>query len=167
MQILYKPQSILDADESYIVHGCNAQGRMGSGVARVLFERYPNVRENYLAAYQRSRLLGLPFLGTIELCENTPHIVINAITQEYFGYDGKLYASYEAIEKCMVEINHLAAGTADTTYPDLPPFDAVAMPLIGAGLAGGSWATISEIIERVSTHFQPVVYLNGAEVPVT
>lgn len=167
MQILYKSDSILDATEDYIVHGCNARGRMGSGVARVLFERYPNVKENYLKAYARSRQTGLPFLGTIGLCENTPHIVINAITQESFGYDGALYVSYQALEECMVEINRLAASTADTTYPDLPPVEAVAMPLIGAGLAGGSWATISEIIERVSTHFQPVVYLNGDEVPTT
>lgn len=155
MRIIYKTGSILDAEEQYIVHGCNAQGRMGSGVARVLYERYPNVRKTYLAAHASAKREGVPFLGTVGYCENDPHTVINAITQEFFGYDGALYVSYEAVEQCMVEINR---ASNDWT---------VAMPLIGAGLAGGSWARISEIIERVSTDFQPVVYTLDGNIPET
>ena len=34
----------------------------------------------------------------------------------------------------------------------------IAMPLIGAGLGGGDWNVISEIIEEESLKFQPVVY---------
>lgn len=32
--IQYKTGNLLDTPDSYIVHGCNAQGVMGSGVAK-------------------------------------------------------------------------------------------------------------------------------------
>ena len=156
MQIIYKTASILDAAESYIIHGCNAQGKMGSGVAKVLFDRYPNVRTLYLAAYERARVDGKRFLGTIHYCPNEPHNVINAITQDGYGYDGRLYADYEAIAECFLALDAIAPQGS---------MQAVAMPLVGCGLAGGSWPLVSEIIERTSTNYQPVVYVPDGKVP--
>ena len=35
MNIIYKQGDLLECSEQVIVHGCNAQGVMGSGVAKV------------------------------------------------------------------------------------------------------------------------------------
>lgn len=162
VDIIYKQGSILEAPEPYIVHGCNAQGRMGSGVAKVLMDRYPAVRDCYLEKHEQYRADGVPFLGTVHTVKTGgPHLIFNAITQEFYGYDGGLYVSYEALEQCMNTINEaLAPGTEATGVPAH-----VAMPLIGCGLAGGHWPTVAEIVERASTHFQPVVYTLDGVIP--
>lgn len=173
MKILYRQDGILDAEENYIIHGCNAQGAMGSGVAKVLFDRYPTVRTTYLAAHKKSVELGEKFLGTLHFVPNDPHNIINGITQEFYGRDGKLYASYEAIAEVFIEldeqadlINNHPEKMDGTILAGLPPMQAVAMPLLGCGLAGGSWTKVSEIIELTANHYQPIVYLNGEPIPV-
>ncbi len=150
MQIIYKEGSILDAPEKFIVHGCNAQGKMGSGVAKVLFEQYPTVRSLYLIQHHGHMMMGKPFLGSTHVCPSAPHTIINAITQDKYGYDGKLYVSYDALLKVFLEIN-------DELAPQLG-IEALAMPRIGCGLAGGDWRIVAEIIENTSTNYQPVVY---------
>jgi O-acetyl-ADP-ribose deacetylase (regulator of RNase III) len=164
MKIEYRPDGILDATERYIIHGCNAQGAMGSGVAKVLMDRYPNVRELYLGAHARAKKNNEKFLGTLHYCPNTPHHVINAITQEFYGRDGALYVSYEAVLDAFEKLNEEAVR-ADRPNELYPAMDAVAMPLIGCGLAGGDWNIVREIIETTAQNYQPVVYLNGAPVP--
>jgi O-acetyl-ADP-ribose deacetylase (regulator of RNase III) len=162
VDIIYKQGSILDAPEPYIIHGCNAQGRMGSGVAKALMERYPAVRERYLDLHDYFQLSGDPFLGTIhKVLTGGPHTVFNAITQEHFGYDGKLYASYDAIEQCMSALDE----TMREIGQDKGSIPHVAMPLLGCGLAGGDWSVVSAIVEKCSKHFQPVVYTLDGVVP--
>lgn len=138
---------------------------MGSGVAKVLFERYPSIRVNYLAWYAAAQKNKEPFLGEIAYNPNHPHHVINAITQRGYGYDGKLYADYEAIESCFKKLNAEAERRNAAPNALYGVMHAVAMPLIGCGLAGGSWPVVSEIIERTSLNYQPVVYALDGIVP--
>lgn len=127
-------------DIHIIVHGCNAQGRMGSGFAKELRDRFP---EAYGVYMQHHKNYGLT-LGT-----NVPYIVsknlviVNAITQEFYGYDGGKYVSYDAISSCFEHINSMVVELqADGTEVS------VHFPLIGAGLAGGNWKIIETIIEE-------------------
>jgi len=167
MDIEYRTGDLLDAAEPAIVHGCNAQGVMGSGVALAIRKRYPAAFTAYRDEYEKSQSLAL---GQTIWVDCARHVVINAITQDRYGRDGQRYADYDAIETAMRRINHVCGLTQNYTgQRSTPPktIDAVAMPLIGAGLAGGSWAQISEIIERCSTNFQPVVYLIDGKIPRT
>lgn len=163
MKIIYKVGDLLNADERFICHGCNAQGKMGSGVAKLIRAKYPHAYEVYMNVYARSGLQ----LGTTSWAKGEPHTVINAITQDRYGNDGKRYADYDAIRKAMAQINATArmTQTVDGAGQSMGRVIAVAMPLIGAGLAGGDWSIISEIIEQESTHFQPVVYTLDGVVP--
>lgn len=162
MDIIYKTGSILEASEPYIIHGCNAQGKMGSGVAKVLMDEYPDVKKRYLAAHARATEQGERFLGTLHIgVETQNYTVFNAITQEFYGYDGRKYVSYGAIELCMSELDK-AMRTIEAKTGKMPH---VAMPLIGCGLAGGDWSVVSHIIERCSQHFQPVVYTLDGVIP--
>lgn len=166
MQIQYKTGDLLTASEPVIVHGCNAQGVMGSGVAKLIRAKYPGAYDAYEA---RHKTRGLR-LGEVIWADCSGHIVANAVTQEYYGRDGRRYADYDAIERAFTSLNEVALATHDykgERTPPPPKITAIAMPLIGAGLAGGSWKTISEIIERCSRDFQPVVYLIDGVVPST
>ena len=135
---------------------------MGSGVAKALMDRYPAVRERYLEQHARAQEHKAIFLGTVHVGHmDMNHTIFNAITQEFYGYDGKLYASYDAIEQCMTALDDTMEDIGASTG-SIPH---VAMPLLGCGLAGGDWAVVSAIIEKCSKHFQPVVYTLDGVVP--
>lgn len=164
MKIEYRTGDLLDAQERYILHGCNAQGVMGSGVAKAIRSRYPRAYEVYRETYLSEGLQ----LGAAIWVNCGRHFVINGITQEFFGYDGRRYLDYEALRKIMAAIDLQASvtQTSESAANVLGRIDAVAMPMIGAGLAGGAWEDISAIIEAESKHFQPVVYQLGENTDV-
>lgn len=43
----YINDSILNTPLEYIAQGVNCQNKMGSGVAKVIYERYPEVKKQY------------------------------------------------------------------------------------------------------------------------
>lgn len=158
MKIRYVHGDLLQAEERYIVHGCNAQGVMGSGVAALLRAKEPRVFTEYRKTYtaQKNRL----FLGQTIWVRSDQYTYINGITQEFFGRDPNVvYADYDAIRKVMQMIDRYAV-----VFPAWK-INAVAMPLLGAGLARGDWKIISDIIEANSLHFEPVVYLLDGKIP--
>ncbi len=130
------------------VHGCNAQGVMGSGVAYQIKRRFPFAYQLYMETHASNGLQ----VGSIVGANNTDlnYIVINAITQKYYGRDSNtVYVSYGAVENCMKSIDLLFEGW---NTPE------VVMPKIGCGLANGDWNIASDIIKKHSTNYQPVVY---------
>jgi O-acetyl-ADP-ribose deacetylase (regulator of RNase III) len=154
MKIQYVTGDGTKAAERYILHGVNAQGRMGSGFAKALMTAYPRMRQDYIDTYnaQDQKL----HMGQLIWTPGIPHTCISAVTQEFAGNDGGFYVSYDAMASVFEQLDREAA---------LRNIDAIAMPLIGAGLAGGDWKIISEIIELSANHFQPVVYLIDGKVP--
>lgn len=154
--IIYKTGDLLDGPERVIIHGCNAQGVMGSGVARQIREKFPTAFREYREIYEREGLQ----LGSIHIVDCGEKIVVNAITQERYGRSpNTVYVSYDAIRSCIRKLNE---AIRDQVLSETD----VAMPLIGAGLGGGKWSVISKIIEEESTTFTPVVYfLPGMSIP--
>ena len=131
--IEYRKGDLLDVEEGIIVHGCNAQGVMGSGVALAVKQKYPDVYKKYRYYYYENELK----LGTTQFNRiNTNLWVVNAITQEFFGKDGKRYVNYAAICESMLEVFDYARCL------DL----CVHFPKIGAGLGGGDWNIIEQLI---------------------
>lgn len=119
-----------------MVHGCNAQGVMGSGVALSVKTLYPGA----YAAYRKAEETQGLFMGTVVpyFDTNDKIWVLNAITQEYFGRDPNVrYVSYDAMEDAFRVIRRLAFNTN---------IERILFPLIGAGLGNGTWSVIEEII---------------------
>jgi O-acetyl-ADP-ribose deacetylase (regulator of RNase III) len=146
MEIIYKNGDLLKASERVRMHGCNAKGVMGAGIAALIRQKYPIA---YLD-YHRRCVRGEVRLGDVfpvDVGDGT--IIINAITQDEYG-GNKTNISYKAVRECMFRVNILAQHHK---------WDSIAMPKIGAGLAGGKWGKISEIIETELVDVQPVVYL--------
>lgn len=139
MFIHHNPSNIVRAREGVVVHGCNAQGVMGSGVAKQLRAKYPEIFFDYilgLEVYTTQKLSPLGELIVVPVSKTLK--VVNAITQEFYGRDGKQYVSYVALEIAFAKI----ASRFDSATPIHIPY------LIGAGLGGGDEKTILEIIDR-------------------
>lgn len=154
--IIYKKGSIADATETIIVHGCNAQGRMNSGVAKVLREKWPELTwDVYSKKHQES---GLKVGEVVFGYDDNNRYIANAITQEFYGYDGKLYLSYEGLREALEIID--SAVYREDYSGNLPEgtLAPVAMPRIGAGLAGGDWEIILQIIEESFVNRDVVIY---------
>ena len=143
---------VLKVNTGIIVHGCNCQGVMGSGIARSIREQFPKVFEVYRDRFEREGLA----LGNIESIEVGPSkFIVNANTQHLYGI-GERRVSYDAIAECFEKVNKLAFHIEDSLGVALP----VVFPAIGAGLGGGDWEIIERIIDRsVGDHFQKILYV--------
>lgn len=131
---------ILTNASGIIVHGCNAQGVMGSGLAKQIKEKYPTAFNVYRQAHLETGL----FLGDVIFAKiNDDLIIANAITQRDYGkVPNHRYVSYGAIKDCFTTITSVAATLKMQVH----------YPLIGAGLANGDWSIISEIIDDQFSH---------------
>lgn len=123
-----------------ILHGVNCQGVMGSGVALAVRNKWPEVYEQYKSFIRDE---GGPtyadeFLGEVFWVELGDVWVGNCLTQQFYGRDGKKYASYDAMDRCMEEVARVA--------PQLPGAS-VNFPLIGCHLGGLQWPVVREIID--------------------
>ena len=153
MSISYVTENLLKYSEGILLHGCNAKGVMGSGVAKAIRAKYPIAYEVYHKTFKDDGL----DLGDIVYVEINKYLwIANGITQASYGRTGAQFIDYDAINSVMININAFAKKHGIKT---------VAMPLIGAGLGGGSWTTISGIIEDKLIDVQPIVYLLDGKIP--
>jgi O-acetyl-ADP-ribose deacetylase (regulator of RNase III) len=166
----YKIGNLLDAPVDYICHQVNCQGRMGSGIAKQIRERWPIVYEEYKKAFNnRAKEIsdifggttdpltaGATLLGHLQQIQvNNKQIVINMFAQQYYGYDGKRYTSYDAFWACL-------GGIRDS----VPKGSKIGFPYkIGCGLGGANWPVIFQMIDEVlGEDFQVYIYtLEGVE----
>lgn len=133
MKIIKKDITTVEGP-AIILHGVNCQGRMGSGVAKALLDKWPVVRERYLKTASRDRVL-----GAIEPIEVEPDLwVLNGYTQENFGYDGEVYADLEAIGTCVENAINFA---------NILNIGTLCLPWIGTGLGGLSKEDVKKTIE--------------------
>lgn len=115
-----------------IAHGCNAQGVMGSGIAKQIRDKFPQVYEAYKRAHSKH---GLNPGECVRVKGNSPTLslqVMNLITQQHYGRSGR-YASPEAIRK---SLNTALSSLAFDFRPKVPT---IGLPLIGCGLGGLDW----------------------------
>lgn len=132
-------KDILESTEKYILHQVNCQNKMGSGLAKVLYTKYPKVKEYYHLLFEKfssEELLGSS--GLVQIDDS--RTIVNCFTQFNYGYDGALYTDYNAIRHCFNNIKSVL----------LDEKDCVAIPYgYGCGLGGGDWNIVSSIIEEI------------------
>lgn len=154
-------------DRAVIVHGVNCQGAMGSGIAGALARKWPAVRSEYLEYVSDARkeipmFESFKLLGRSHLVEVEERIaVINGFTQDYFGADGKRYASLTAIVNVLAELFTRIQESTDIAHADGVPDDdsefRVYMPRIGCGLGGLDWDTeVEPLVNELCRRFPAV-----------
>ena len=127
-------------DFDVIIHGCNCQNTMGAGIARAIKQRFPTAYDADLTTEKGSRdKLGTYSSATVD-CDGHELTIVNAYTQFHWRSPGTergdrgFLADYDAIRSVFAAIKFDFAGKR------------IGYPLIGAGLAGGDWDVISQII---------------------
>jgi O-acetyl-ADP-ribose deacetylase (regulator of RNase III) len=131
-------KNIIFAEENIIAHGCNCQGKMNSGVAKAVRQRWPFVYSHYYNQYLMNDN-SLP-LGQVQFVGVGPDkYVANCMTQKFYGYTGGPFASLPAIKVCLLNV---AGFAKEHSY-------SVALPPIGCGLGGLSWSEVGPIVEEV------------------
>lgn len=140
--------NVTEAFDTYIAHGCNAQGVMGSGVAKAVREKWPKAYDDYklfLPTYIKKDTSEA--LGNIMFSyQPDGKVIINCITQNYYGRDGMKYVSYDAIDECFLRLSRQLKEPG------------ISIPKIGAGLGGGRWEVIEEIIKHRMKNFTVTVW---------
>lgn len=146
--IEYIKGDVTEAKEFVILQGCNAQGKMQSGVAKAIRDKWPEVFAQYSFEHETRGLA----LGDIHPCfvrsrandmklEYVEKVIINGITQRYYGRDPNVvYVSYPAIHTVLNETKDLM---------QLMNQDTLATVKIGAGLGNGDWNKIENLIKDV------------------
>lgn len=126
---------ITETELKYIAHGVNCQNKMGSGVAKALYEKFPEVKSEYhMWCEDRKASNPSNLLGTYFYVESNDKVIFNLFTQLNYGYDGKRYVNYSAISTIFKELKSRNKGTT------------IAIPKIGCGLAGGDWKFVEQLI---------------------
>lgn len=95
--------NLLDTDAELILHQVNCQGKMNSGVAKAIREKWPIVFEEYIKLFSKDFfVVKLGICQPVSVTDNQK--VINMFSQDNYGYDGKMYTSYDAINTCLGKV---------------------------------------------------------------
>lgn len=122
-----------------LIHVCNNKHVWGAGFVMALSKRWL-IPELY---YKRTVFLNL---GDVQFIRVASDVVVGNMIAQTLG--GKLPLSYEALRICLKQVAE-AALTIDAT---------VHAPRFGAGLAGGDWAVIEQIINEELSDVDVFIY---------
>lgn len=127
-------QLALQKEFDLIIHGCNCYCTMGAGIAKTIRDTFPGAYEaDCNTVLGDKKKLGTISHATLSV-EGHELIVVNAYTQ--FDWNGSgVLVDYQAIEQCMRAVRTLFTKKK------------IGYPRIGAGLAGGDWSRIAQIID--------------------
>ena len=105
--------NLLDTEAHVIMHQTNCTFGFGSGVAKAIKDRWPNVAEEHHKLCQKnieenngdtSKLLGTVQPVMVRTGPWMPKIVMNLFAQNEYGYDGAKYTSYDALDTCLKKV---------------------------------------------------------------
>ena len=152
--ISFIKQDLTTSDADYICHQVNCQGKMNSGVAKAIREKWPIVYTTYWDTFlNENNLLGTILLVNLNDCGPTTWpqspIIVNMFAQDSYGYDGKRYTSYDAFWSCLYEIRGIVPKGSKIGFPKG----------IGCGLGGANWQVIETMIcEMLDDDYKVYIY---------
>ncbi len=142
-------KDITTVEFGVIVHQVNCQGVMGSGVAKALRDKWPQIYETYRKMYENF-MFGDKYnddglLGKIDVCEIKENLyVVNLFGQDQYKKsidNWKRFTSYGAWENALPKLRSYIneQGLPDRVYF---PYN------VGCDRGGGDWRIISAMIEE-------------------
>ena len=159
--ITHKIGDLLESNCDYICHQVNCQGKMNSGIAKQIREKWPIVYKNYMEKYDTVSDLVIKTYGGYECGPDVSEIllgdiqivglwdnyhttnfhqsVINMFAQQHYGHDGRRYTSYDAFWSCLGKIKDIVPKGSKIGFPGF----------IGCVRGGANWNVIYEMINEV------------------
>lgn len=124
--------AIKNSQDSIIIpHVCNDVGAWGAGFVVPLGRQFPSSRDEYLKWHR-----GKDFrLGEIQTVQIDNICVVNMVAQHSVG--GPRPLRYPALGKCIESVRDFIKSSF---------IGAIHAPMFGAGLAGGDWNFIEQMI---------------------
>lgn len=139
---------ILDATEDIICQQVNCQNAMGSGVAKAIYTRWPEVKKSY-HRYCRRFQDPQNLLGQVQFVNVEPNKqVANIFGQLEFGRNRyKKYTDYAALTNAFNRIRLECSGKS------------LAFPYgFGCGLANGDWKIVGHMIDTYFGDMEVTIY---------
>jgi O-acetyl-ADP-ribose deacetylase (regulator of RNase III) len=144
---------LLQSTENIIGHQVNCQGKMASGVAKSIRERYPDayneykiMTEPYIKARLNQDLLGM--VQFVEIAKNEKYVA-NIFGQFNYGYDGKQYTNTLALYEGFKKIRQGAEEHGMS----------VALPYgIGCYRGGADWTEVENLLLTAFEGYEVTLY---------
>lgn len=124
-----------------IAHVCNDIGVFGAGFALAVAMKWPDARQVYIDKHRCLLQAGSMLkLGDVIYYDHAPDLCIaHMISQAgVCSRTNPVPLKYDALEECLADVNKRAECKEASVH----------MPKIGAGLAGGDWNRIQELINK-------------------
>jgi len=145
--IKYITGDLLEAKTDIVAHGLNCLKVMGAGVALQIARKWPEVaRADRDLSWPEGERLGKVHFVRLAAGNLPTQWLANCYSQ--FSYGSGVQVDYGALTECLKRLRDVAA----------PLHLSIALPRIGAGLAGGKWATIEGLINRLFGEQELFVY---------
>lgn len=134
--------AINDTNKTVVLpHICNCIGAWGSGFVVPLGNTFPQSKEQYLTLCHNAQNTGERILGHTQLvtARNEPKVIVANMIAQVLG--GQRPLRYQYLALCMEFV-----GRKVCKMMDVDSYLQIYAPLFGAGLAGGNWSFIEELI---------------------
>lgn len=152
--IIETNQNILDVSEGIICHGVNCQGVMGAGLALAIRNKWPSTYQKYkqYCNTDKAKLLGLVCFDKINPRLHLAHCFtqFNYGRFPVVGEDKKQHFQISALFSCLDIIFE---------YCQMEGIREIHIPHIGAGLGGGKWEIIKEMMLNKAKHWPKDIQL--------
>jgi len=136
MEIKIIEGDLLDSKTDLILHQCNMKSKMNSGVAKAIREKWPIVFEKYKQLCDaKGQKMGM--CQPVKVSDSQR--VINMFSQDNYGYDGKMYTSYDAVNTCLGKVKEYCVKNG---------YKSIALPYKMCCCRGGAnWDVIMAMIK--------------------
>jgi O-acetyl-ADP-ribose deacetylase (regulator of RNase III) len=151
MALIILKGDLLKSDCDVIAHQANCYSRMGAGIAKQIVQKWPvvAVEDRNFHITSPSKRLGQFSYAFVE--QNTV-MVCNLYGQLNYG-TGAVQTNYAALESSIrLMMDFLKQSPVFKSKKIGFPFR------LGCGLAGGDWAVVSKILNRISEEYDVDLY---------
>lgn len=158
MSLRYIIKDVTTVTRGIVAHGVNCAGKMNSGVAKAIRNKWPEVYRRFMDHPTAQTPRGRCILGEVDfICIGDEDIVVaNCYTQKTYGYDNKKYADLVGV---IIALQHICQmldlriiGALDN-----PNVTAVYIPRIGCGLGGLDWDTeVGLFVEELARKYPQI-----------
>lgn len=120
-----------------IIHVCNNIGGWGKGFVLAISKKWTQPEIEYRKWHKSKKKFQLGYIQAVKVEKNVA--VVNMIAQhDIKTINGVPPIRYEAIQQCLTKVENLAQKYQASIHA----------PQFGAGLAGGKWEIIENIIDE-------------------